>query len=67
MSRPIPPPFYGAGICLAEMSCCMCPAIGATIVAFGTTERAYCGPVCAGLDGWPWLVAERPKARRIDR
>lgn len=51
----------------AEIPCRSCPTVGVTILATsiderGASERAYCGPGCAVLDGWPWLRGERDRA-----
>ena len=54
----------GAPIDLAALTCRLCGAAGITIVAMGRNEngaieRVWCGPVCARIQGWPFLVSER--------
>jgi hypothetical protein len=55
----------------ARVHCHRCGRLGVRIVQLGLTtngalERAWCGPDCAQLDGWPWLISEvsRRDARR---
>lgn len=52
---------YDPGIISAEMICCQCNGVGATIVAFVPDERAYYGMTCAANDGWPWISSEGKK------
>ena len=59
----------GAPVVLADLRCRVCGGGQVSIVALGADERgaielAYCGPVCARAQGWPWLASERPVARR---
>jgi hypothetical protein len=46
---------------LADLACCVCEAVGVTIVGLGVNsngaiELIFCSPECAKKKGWPWLM-----------